>query len=71
MENERTCATCKHWLPGKTSEAMRALRLVLCRLQPRWTFLPPQSVCERHAPASEKAVQARAEWLKEAADAPR
>lgn len=64
MENgKRTCATCKHWQPGKTTEAMRALRMAVCRLLPRWEFLPPQGGCEKHSPATDKAVQARRPWL--------
>jgi hypothetical protein len=69
MGNERTCATCKHWQPGKTSEEMRKLLLARCRLGPAWTFLPPLSTCERHVPAGEKAIAARAAWLGERADA--
>lgn len=42
---------------------MRALRLVLCRLQPRWTFLPPQSTCGQHATATPKVLTARRDWL--------
>jgi hypothetical protein len=60
---ERTCAKCKHWQPGKTAAEYRELRLVNCRLLPRWEFLPAHSTCEKHEAAGEKAVAARAAWL--------
>lgn len=63
MENERTCATCKNWLPGKTATEVRALRMAVCRLLPRWQYLPPQSSCKGFVTAADKAVQARRAWL--------
>lgn len=63
MANERTCATCKHWMPGKTDEAMRKHWLALCRHEPRYVFLPPQSTCDLHEAAAPKAIAAREAWL--------
>jgi hypothetical protein len=63
MEAERKCATCKHWQPGKTPSEMRTLRMALCRHLPRWTFLPPQSCCEKWAQGAASVVAARAAWL--------
>ena len=57
------CLTCKHWQPGKTPEPMRKLQMAICRHGPRWEFLPPQSSCQRHSPAADKAVDARRAWL--------
>lgn len=64
-ETERRCAKCKHWMPGKTDEAMRVHRMAVCRFLPAWTYLPPQGECRRHAPATPKAIAARMEWLKD------
>lgn len=65
MNSERTCATCKHWQPGKTNTEVRALRMAICRLLPRWQYLPPQSSCASFATAADKAIAARAAWLGE------
>lgn len=62
-EPKKECATCKNWIPGKTDEAMRKHWLALCRLEPRYVFLPPQGSCARHTEASQAAVNARASWL--------
>jgi hypothetical protein len=57
------CATCKHWLPGKTEPAARAVWLVNCRHRPAWVFLPAQQTCERYEPAGAKALAPRLAWL--------
>lgn len=63
MKSEKECATCKNWIPGRTSAEVRALRMALCRLGPVWEYLPPHSTCNRYVPAAPKAVAARLAWL--------
>lgn len=63
MNSERTCATCKNWLPGKTTTEVRALRMAICRLLPRWQYLPPHASCKSFVTAADKAIAARAGWL--------
>jgi hypothetical protein len=45
---------------------MAKVKMAICALGPRWTFLPPHRTCDRHAPASAEICEARAKWLAKA-----
>lgn len=57
-----TCSTCKHWLP-KASGEMAKHRFAICANGPRYKFLPPHAMCQKHTEAEQKVIEARIAWI--------